>query len=113
MLPCTAVAGDSFSISGTLISAADGSPLPQCQLSIQPSVSFRVQANELSKPTTVVSGGDGRFEFSKILRGKYALIAQCNGYRTQAIDQHDGFSSAVAVGPDKESRNIVFRMQPS
>jgi hypothetical protein len=61
----------------------------------------------------MITAGDGRFQFNNVPEGKYSLVARRNGYRTQSLNDHDGFNSAVVVGPGKDSQSLIFRLQPS
>lgn len=101
---------DAFHISGTVVNANDGSPIGRCQVMIDPGPAERRRQSLIK---TVVTSSDGRFQFNNIPEGKYSLVARHNGYRTQPLNEHEGFTTAVVVGPDKDSQNIIFRLQPS
>jgi protocatechuate 3,4-dioxygenase beta subunit len=58
------------------------------------------------------TGEDGRFRFEGVLASKYRLSASKPGFLTQAYEQHDNFSTAIAVGPRLLSENLVFRLTP-
>ena len=93
-----------FRISGTIVDATTGTILSHARISVAPVI----KRDDLR---SVITGEDGRFSFDGLERGKYSLIAQHRGYLTQAFNQHDQYSSAVAVGPDIESDQLVFRMR--
>ena len=61
----------------------------------------------------MITADDGRFRFDDLAPGKYALSAQRRGYPTQGWEEHQGFSTAVAVGPGKQSTDLVFRLTPA
>lgn len=92
-----------FQISGTLVDATTGAPLAHARVAIAPVV-------ERGDFTTIVTGEDGRFLFRDLASGKYSLTAQARGYLTQSFNQHDTFSTAIVVGPDLDSSNLVFRL---
>jgi hypothetical protein len=94
-----------FRIAGTVVHADTGQPVSNTQLSI-----IRAQTPDLVQTTQADDGG--HFFFLGVTAGKYVLVAQTRGFPRQAWDEHFGFSTAVAVGPEKESENIVFRMRP-
>jgi hypothetical protein len=96
-------AAGEFQISGTVVDSAGGQPLSNTRVAIAP-------VSQRDAFTTVVTGDDGRFFFPSLAPGKYTLTAQRRGYLTQAFNQHEQFSSSIAVGPDLESGNLVFRL---
>jgi hypothetical protein len=53
------------------------------------------------------------FLFEHLVRGKYILSAKRRGYTSQNYDAHEGFTTAIAVGPQLNSENIVFRLLPA
>jgi hypothetical protein len=94
-----------FQISGVVVNAASGQVLPRTRVQI-------ASTDDRQQTQGVVTGADGHFQFDHLPSGKYQLTAQRAGYPTQFFDQHDNYSSAIAVGPDKKSADIVFRLQP-
>src|SRR5262249_48037571 len=60
--------------------------------------------------TVIVTADDGRYLFTGLTTGKYALSAQARRHLTQAFNQHDGFSTAIAVGPNLESTGLIFKL---
>jgi hypothetical protein len=60
----------------------------------------------------VTTGVDGKFAFTGLVRGKYSLMATARGYSLQYFDHHDPYATAIAVGPDLGSDNLVFRLEP-
>jgi len=92
-----------FQISGTLVDAATGAPLAHARVAVAP-------VTQRGDFTTIITGDDGRFLFRDLASGKYSLTAQARGYLTQSFNQHDAFSTAIVVGPDLDSSNLVFRL---
>lgn len=109
---CAAQSGETFQITGTVVDGNDGTPVGRCQVLIAASHPEEY-TRHAPLPETVVTAEDGRFQFNNVPAGKYSLVARHNGYRTQTLNEHDGFNSAVAVGPGKDSQNIIFRLQRS
>ena len=68
--------------------------------------------SDLSQRRQTVTGEDGRFAFPDLAAGKYSLAAAARGFRLQAFNQHEQFSSAVAVGEGQSSKNLTFRIEP-
>ncbi len=65
-----------------------------------------------SQSLSFETGDDGRFDFGGVPLGKYELSAAKRGYLTQSYQQHDEFSTAIAVGPDRISEDLVFHLVP-
>jgi protocatechuate 3,4-dioxygenase beta subunit len=102
--PTPAAAG--FQVSGTVVNAANSQPLAQASVTIT-----SVTDNRLTR--SVKTGGDGRFRFDRLKAGKYALSAERRGFAPQGYEQHEGqFSTAIAVGANLETANLVFRISP-
>lgn len=97
--------GAPFQISGVLVNSVTGQPIRNGRVVMSP-VTDR-QAESL-----VITGEDGRFVFRSLAPGKYSLRAQRRGYLTRSFDQHDQWSTAIAVGPGLESNNLIFRLPP-
>lgn len=95
-------AGD-FEISGTLVDANTGQPIPRARVAIAP-------VTQRDNFTTVITHEDGRFSFSNLTPGKYTLTAQARGYLLQSFNQHDTLSSSIVVGPELDSTNLLFRL---
>ncbi len=98
-------AEQTFHVSGVVVNALTGQPLSQVQVAIG-----LTTGREMLH--TLTTGDDGRFDFAVVERGKYLLIAGREGFLQQAFDQHQGFSTAIAVGPNLQSTNLIFRLRP-
>jgi len=94
-----------FRIAGTVVNATSGDPLSGIEISIGP-----VQASDSTQG--VVTDQAGHFEFENLLRGKYWLAAQGRGLKRQLFEQHEEFSTGIAVGPDLDSEHLIFRLSP-
>jgi hypothetical protein len=92
-------------ISGKVVDARSGRPLARCVVEISPT-------DNRSQPLSLESGDDGQFDFGGVRPGKYALSAAKRGYLTQSYQQHESFSTAIAVGPELESENLIFNLMP-
>ncbi len=94
-----------YPIAGVVVGSLTGQPLP--------GVSVSVTSTENRKSTqSVETGADGRFAFKGLPAGKYSLTASAHGYRAQGLNQHGNFFTGVAVGPDLDGANLVFRLVP-
>jgi Carboxypeptidase regulatory-like domain len=97
-------AGQNFRISGTVVNALSGQPLSHTQVAIGPPQNGAEQA--------MTTAEDGRFVFENLRAGKYWLAAEHKGFARQALDEHESFSTAIAVGPNLISENLIFRLRP-
>jgi hypothetical protein len=92
-----------YKISGIVIDAA-GEPLGK--------TTVRISLLNVQRPygATMTTAADGYFHFDGVPPGKYNLVASRRGFPQQSLDEHFGFSTAVAAGPDLPSEDILFRM---
>lgn len=94
-----------YRIGGIVVDAVSGSPVDGAAISITP-------VNHSGQPSEATAGEDGRFSFDNVAAGKYSLSAARRGYPRQLFRQHEFFSTAIVVGPDLDTGNLVFRLQP-
>jgi Carboxypeptidase regulatory-like domain len=92
-------------ISGTVVDAHRGAPLARCSVQIEP-------VADGGASQVLVTGEDGQFHFDGLAQGKYQLTASKRGYLTQAYEEHDGLSTAIAVGPELKSEGLIFNVIP-
>ena len=92
-------------ISGKVIDARSGQALARCVVEIEPT-------ENRSQSLSLETGDDGHFDFGGVRPGKYALTAAKRGYLTQSYQEHEGFSTAIAVGPDLNSEDLLFNLMP-
>ena len=111
--PSTASATPStFRISGRVIDAVSGQPLASAVVSIDSSNPPN-SPNSPDSTRVEVTAADGSFVFADVLPGKYVLSARHRGYIAQTYQQHESFTTAIAVGPGFESENLIFGLRPS
>lgn len=97
--------GTQLTISGILLDAITGQPISSAEVALAPAVAS-------SKNLSITTGDNGAFLFSNLAPGKYGLRAQRRGYLPAAFDEHDGYATSIAVGPDLESAGLIFSLQP-
>lgn len=97
-----------YTIAGIVVNATTGQPLASASVAIAP----LTHGVERDISNSVMTGADGRFSFTGLSRGKYSLIGQARGFDRQGFDRHDQYATAIAVGPDLDSQNLVFRLEP-
>ncbi len=104
-------AGDRAGISyrpATVVNSLSGQPVPAVRVAI----ARTTQGTERDINQAITTGPDGRFSFTGLSRGKYSLMATARGFSLQYFDHHDPYATAIAVGPDLDSGNLVFRIEP-
>ncbi len=94
-----------FEVSGTLVNSVSGEVVHNAFVQL-------VASRQADQPRRSEVGTDGSFAFHNVPAGKYNLNASAPGYLLQSFEQHENFSTAIVVGPDKISTGIVFRMRP-
>ena len=104
-LPVQKPVPELYRITGMVVNAVDNQPLADVQVSI-------AGTEQSDDARESITGGDGRFIFQNVPRGKYSLTGVRRGFSLQAYQQHDQYSTAVAVGSDLVSEGLVFRMTP-
>lgn len=92
-----------FAVSGIVVDSINLQPLPKVRVAIAPGIGEE-------RFSVAVTDDDGRFLFRGLTPRKYSLTAQRRGYVTKRMDEHQGFSTAVVVGPEIDSGHIVFRL---
>ena len=94
-----------FQISGVVQNSITGQPISHARVAIAPTT-------QRDFNTTIVTGEDGQFVFRNLAPGKYSMRAQRRGYLTRFFNQHDQLASAIAVGPELNSTNLIFHLPP-
>lgn len=101
----TRASAPTYRISGKVVDAHTGAALARCSVQIA-DVKLR------SETRTTLSATDGSFAFEGVPLGKYSLTAQRRGYLEQSFEEHEQFSTAIAVGPGLISEDLIFRIVP-
>jgi len=94
-----------FRISGTVVDGVSGVPLARASV-------FISSTSDRSRRITTSSAADGRFLFTDLAPGKYMLSGSAKGYPYRMFEQHENFSTAIAVGRDLVSENLALRLFP-
>jgi len=95
-----------FHISGKVINAEDGQPLPNAE----------VYLARFPKPTgqeSKLADSEGRFSFGSLSAGKYALLAGKKGFLPQSFGGHEGYVIGIFVGPGLANPDLTLTLQPS
>ena len=93
----------SYRISGKVVDAHSGAPLGHASVRI-------ATVKDASESQSTRTGDDGSFHFDGLLVGKYTLSADRPGYVEESYEQHDQYSTAIAVGPGLASEDLIFKL---
>jgi hypothetical protein len=97
-----------FTVGGLVTSETTNAPLNKTSVSL-------TSATGDGSRRTVVTGPDGRFRFDGLIKGKYSLTAERNGFVLQSYKQrslYQPYATAIAVGENEQAENIVFKLIP-
>jgi len=94
-----------FRITGTVVDGVTGVPLARANVFISPT-------SDRTRRISASSAADGRFAFNDLPQGKYVLSGSAKGYPYRMFQQHETFSTGVAVGKDLLSENLVLQLFP-
>jgi hypothetical protein len=97
-----------YRIAGILVNWVSGQPVAGASVAIAPTA----QGTDREISRSMVTGSDGRFAFAGLTRGKYSLMAAAHGFMLQYFERHGMYATAIAVGPNLDGENLVFRLQP-
>jgi hypothetical protein len=97
-------ASQGYVVSGTVVDYVTGQPLPGIALTL-------TSDKESASSQSTLSSKNGQFAFPSVPAGKYILSGSGPGYRAQGLNQHGSFFTGVAVAPNLDASNVLFRMQ--
>lgn len=86
-----------YRISGIVVDAATQVPVARAEVIL-------ADRQEIE----AVAGEDGRFTFDGLAPGKYVLAARARGYVRELYQQHQNFTTSIAVGSGLDSTHLVF-----
>ncbi len=101
--PTTSAQG--FRIAGIIVSKTDGHPLTNARVALG-------STKARQKAESVTTSDDGKFEFTGVPAGKYALSGAKRGYIPAGYDQHDQFSTAIVTGAGLDTEHLVLNLNP-
>jgi hypothetical protein len=94
-----------FRITGRVVNSRTHAPVAGAYVVIN-------SASASNASRTLRAGTDGSFVFAQISAGRYVLMARRKGYVEQMYLQHQQFTTAILVGPNLNSENLVFPLAP-
>lgn len=108
-----AATANSYRITGTLISSADGSSISHGHLTATLVPRTGTGSRQFPAPIGTFDADDqGRFSISLPSAGMWRVEGSAHGYVTQAYDEHQLFSSAVVLTPALPVADLRFQLSP-
>lgn len=95
-----------YRIAGIVVSKTDRHALFHARISLS-------DVKDVQKTQSIVTGEDGRFEFTGLPAGKYSLNGSKRGFISGAYDQHEQFSTAIVTGAGLDTETLTLRLTPS
>jgi hypothetical protein len=95
-----------WTISGVVVSATTGAPLDRAE------VTLSTTGENGADLAQTVTGETGAFRFDGITAGKYALQASRRGYLPSGYQEHEGYFTAIVVGPNLSTRDLRMELTP-
>jgi len=92
-------------IAGTVVSKNDGRPLAGARVTIRDPKDFQ-------KFEFMVTSEDGKYQFTGLSAGKYALSGGKPGFISASYDEHDRYSTAIVTGAGLDTETLVLRLAP-
>lgn len=97
--------GGGFRIAGHVVNSKTGYPLARARVSIS-------DTRNRQRSISLLTSEDGKFEFSGVTAGKFALEGAKRGFIRASYDQHDQFSTAIVTGAGLDTENLTLRLDP-
>ena len=90
-----------YTIAGRVSDAQSGAPLAGAEVAVAP-------VEHRDSLSSVITAPAGEFAFTGLAPGKYSLQALRRGFLSEAYKGHEGYSTAIVVGPNLHSANLTF-----
>src|SRR5450432_1750884 len=100
-----AAPGAGYTISGTIVNSLDGAPLGQSRVSL-------IDTRDPRRAASIITSESGRFEFSELSAGKFALEGAKRGFLEAGYQQHERFSTAIVTGAGFKTQGLLVRLTP-
>ena len=100
-----AAPGAGYTISGTIVNSLDGAPLGQSRVSL-------IDTRDPRRAASIITSESGRFEFSELPAGKFALEGAKRGFLEAGYQQHERFSTAIVTGAGFKTQGLLLRLTP-
>jgi hypothetical protein len=106
-------ASSAYSITGTVLSSGTGAPVVHCHITAthsDPGSSANKRGG--SQQSATDTDERGHFVLTLASGGDWALRASARGYRSQALDEHQGYSTSVVLTERAPTYDVLFRLAP-
>ena len=116
-----AQAAPAYRITGVILSKRSGAPVPNCHLFAREggSATSRFQQRQGTRNRTesesnpfADTDASGHFVLVVPSPGSWRVYASGHGYRQQAYDRHENFSTAVVLTPAAPTYDVIFKLEP-
>jgi hypothetical protein len=103
-----------FHVDGVVLAQGKNVPVPRCHLSIrlEGERTDRRQFGGADGTITATTDTEGHFSFDLPSEGSWQLSASAAGFRTQFLNEHEGFSSAVVLHSGSTAPSLIFHLEP-
>lgn len=117
-----------YRISGKVINADSGAPIPGAEVAILTVINGEAQDPDNEEaprrtlrgrggPTrtaldSVTSNADGSFVFDRVPAGKYSLQGSHRGFVSASYQEHGFYSTAIVTGPGIPSGDLALKLSP-
>jgi hypothetical protein len=95
-----------YRVAGVVVSKNDGHPVSRARVILS-------AIKDSEKAAWVITGDDGRFEFTDVPAGKYSLYGSKRGFASSYYDQHENFWTGIVTGAGVDTENLVLKLTPS
>jgi hypothetical protein len=95
-----------YRVAGVLVNKNDGNPISRGRIILS-------DVRNAEKAAWVITGDNGRFEFTDVPAGKYSLYGSKRGFASSGYDQHENFWTGIVTGAGVDTENLVFKLAPS
>jgi Carboxypeptidase regulatory-like domain len=107
-----------FRITGTVINAITGDPLPHCSVSaalvpMGRAGRRRPQSPEGSTVDDIQTDAQGHFDITVPSAGNWWLSARTRGFRRQNYEEHEEYFSGVVLTSASPSLDLIFKLLPN
>jgi Carboxypeptidase regulatory-like domain len=105
--------GSKFRVTGVVINASNGAPIPDCHLTPSQTGRNRFGGRQFGgQATGADTDQSGHFTLTLPSAGAWRLVATAPSYTTEAYEEHDGYSSAVVVTDQAPTYDLTFKLLP-
>ncbi len=105
-----------YRITGRVINPLTRSPVARAEVTASPMGARRAgrfAGRAGGQAASAVTDGTGRFAVEVPSAGGWSLNVSAHGYRSQAYDEHEGFSTAIILTEASPTHEVTFSLTPA